>query len=115
MQIARGFCLSILPLALVAGCATHAVDNAYGSAYRQMLETQVYDPSTLSTGLGNRAIESVDPTIANGAIEGMRKDEGARTAVSSAGAVSVSQQGSGGGGAGGGGASSGGGMSNGGQ
>jgi|SRR5579872_2018161 len=114
MRIAYGFCLSILPLALVAGCATHAVDKAYGSAYQQMLEAQVYDPATLSTGLGSRAMESVDPTIANGAIESLRKDEGSRTAVSSAGTVSVSQQGNGGSG-GGSGANSGSGMSNGGQ
>jgi hypothetical protein len=86
--------LILCPLALVAGCATHAVDNNYGNAYHQVLEAQVYDTATLSTASGSRAIVGVDPDVANAAVEGMRKDAGDRSSVKNAGAVNI--QGSGG-------------------
>ncbi len=94
--------LVYLPLALLAGCATHAVDNNYGNAYQRMLDEQVYDPATRNAALGDRAIESTDPELAELALTNMRKDSSSRQ-VSTAGAVVIAPGGmAGGGGSGGG-------------
>ncbi len=88
----------MLALTPLTGCATHAVDQNYGSAYEQLLREQTYDVSTRNTGQKERSIEGTDPDMANAALEAMRKDTADRTAVKAAPVIQITQQGGGGGG-----------------
>jgi hypothetical protein len=91
--------LILLTLVPLGGCAMQAVDENYGSAYQQMVREQTYDASTRNTGQGDRAIEGIDPDLANAALEAMRKDTAERSVVQSAPSINITQQsGSGGGG-----------------
>jgi hypothetical protein len=87
-----------LPAALLGACATHAVDKNYGSAYEQMLREQTYNPATRGTAPGDKAVEGIDPALADAALEAMRKDTADRTAVKPAPVISITQQSGGGGG-----------------
>jgi hypothetical protein len=93
--------LMLMPAVLLGGCATHAVDNNFGSAYQQVLREQTYDVATRSTGQGDRAVESMDPVLAQAALDAMRKDAADRTAVKPAPFINITQQSGGGGGGGG--------------
>jgi hypothetical protein len=90
--------LMLLPAALLGGCATHAVDKNYGDAYEQMLREQTYNPATRGAAPGDKAVEGIDPELADAALEAMRKDTSDRTAVKPTPLISITQQ-SGGGGA----------------
>ena len=88
--------LIALPAVLLGGCATHAVDKGYGSAYAQMVREQTYDVSTLATGQGNRVIEGTDPDVANAAVQAMRGDTANRAALRTGPVTNITQQSGGG-------------------
>jgi hypothetical protein len=90
------YLLLLLPPAMLAACATHEVDKNYGKAYEQMLYEQTYNPATRSTVQGDKAVEGVDPTVAEGALDAMRKDAADRTAVKPAPVINITQQSGGG-------------------
>jgi uncharacterized protein (UPF0261 family) len=89
--------LMMLALAPLAGCATHAVDQNYGSAYEQLVQLQTYDVATRNTSQKERVIEGTDPDMANAALEAMRKDTADRAGVKPAPFINITQQGGGGG------------------
>jgi len=56
----------------LAGCETSRVEQEYGEAVRQMINAQVYDPSTL-TSPSAKPVEGADPDMVNSAIEAFRE------------------------------------------
>ena len=81
--------LILLSAALLAGCATSAVNDNYGHAVAQVRDAQIYDRSTLN-GQADRPVESVDPEMAKLAIDSLRKDAPDRAVVRHSASVNVS-------------------------
>ncbi|MGA8345127.1 MAG: hypothetical protein WB781_24575 [Candidatus Sulfotelmatobacter sp.] len=89
------FALILLPAALLAGCATHAVDKNYGQAHERLLREQTYDVTTLG-GHGDTPVMGMDPNSAELALGSMRLDVTSRKAVTSGPVTSGAQQSGGG-------------------
>jgi hypothetical protein len=64
-------------LIVLAGCSsTTRVEDEYGESVRQMINAQVYDPTTL-TNPSAKPVEGADPDMVNKAIETLREHVGA--------------------------------------
>jgi type IV pilus biogenesis protein CpaD/CtpE len=59
--------------AVLSGCASTAVKDDFGKSAAQMIRAQTSNPATL-TGNQDRPVEGIDPQVANGVLESMRKD-----------------------------------------
>ena len=60
----------------IAGCETTRVEDEYGESVRQMINAQVYDPTTL-TDPSTKPVEGADPDMVNNAIKALREYIGA--------------------------------------
>jgi type IV pilus biogenesis protein CpaD/CtpE len=58
-------------LIALVGCESTRVEQEYGESVRQMINAQVYDPSTL-TNPSAKPVEGADPDMVNNAIEAFR-------------------------------------------
>ena len=80
-------------LMAIAGCETTSrVEDEYGESVRQMVNAQVYDPTTL-TDPSTKPVEGADPDMVNNAIKALREYIGAPEEVGEDVVIQVGGQG----------------------